>query len=1494
MSKAKEEIEKTIGKGRTILRYAVNYFLYTLIGIMLILMLVFTVSQTSVFKDWLRNFIVSTVNEDMNGQLKIGKLEGTIFTSVILKNISIVQDKDTVISSEHIEIKISPLKLFFKVIYARKIELRNTAVNLKEDRDGNLNIATLFKPSDEEEDTTSAEFPFAIQVSDLELVNFNFLHQTFQNISSLKNYPSINADDLRIKNLNLSVSALAEIKKNSYSLEIHDFAFEPNFKFFNLKKLRAKILASPKGILISDFLFESNDSHLELNLGISDVNLFGDFSTEELSNAPIRIQATAEKFDLNDLSTFIADTNFMLGLLSFYIDASGTLNSLQVDNLNVQFNKTSLRMNGQLTNVLDFDNFYINANFNQSVIDPVDAMNLMPSIGIPAYEEFGSVIFDTLTFEGNPINFNSKFSLKNEKGSKINGTAQMDLRNELAEYNIVLNTTNFNIAPFAQLPSNLNSTIKIKGKGFDPANMSADISVNANRSAISNYTIDNLKFTANAAGGKINSVIELNLEEGSEFNLISEFGFDNPDDPTYSIKGNTKNLNIGKLINYEDLNSNLNIDFEGEGQGFDPDSLDLFLVLNVDKSRMLDIDIDSTAIIADVRRNDNGKKIINIISDLADLTISGQYSVTSLADVTLNEIDVILNSFEEKYGFLYSAEKLTPSKTITLQKDELVHKPISLEYLLEFKRALTINLGDQKFEFDGVISGELNTVNDSLIATIKADFDYLKLWMDVDFYFLTKTRMDFEFVNKVNFSSIDELKADLNFRTNRMYVGANVQDLNLKLKLNSESIDVDFSGKFEDYLTSNFKAQIKVDNQKLNIQIDSARINYNNLRINNNLPLTFTYENEKINIQQFLINFSNGEIALTGSYGFDYYDELLLSGSNINWRPIGKEVFEISDSDNFDATISFNGSISGDILDPLVSMDMEMADLVYQERHLGSILSSTIFRNGIITTDNKFIDSVRTISDPKLTLTGTIPFIFDSLDENGVSGSLNNGMNLVLNSESFDLSSLGNSLPYLNNLSGVLNSNILITGQIDNPLMNGYLNVDNSSFRVEANNIKYQFGTDITFADHQILVNNISIRNEIGIKNGGSVNGNGTISFNEYSLTSADLKFKGDLKILDKDVRVPNPVVYGDLAIETEGEIYLAIDGNNTFIDIPINVTVADLIFPLTQTAYQNTSDFIYRFPSYIDSSKILEVELDSLIKVAEENKIRQSLGTLAEESFNYRIKVNLKTEAKMVVPISKEINQNLTAVMKGNFQLISTNGRTISNGKLDLLEGSKLTFIKTFEARGNVRIENLENPLLDILATYKDYYYPSDTTGASEEIEVAVVIRFEGPLNELSKNFVKDEQNISVYVGTDNIASGERDPTKNASDAFMFIIAGKFTDGATTQDQNAAASTAANLAGSVLGGFLNRYLGDYVRSVQLRQVGTATRFSLMGKAGDFRYEIGGSTEVFQNISRANVRIEYPIIKRLLFRLERKESISETTLSNDMFNELGIKYRFEF
>jgi hypothetical protein len=1488
----KIKIKKKI-TGQKILRIGVNSFLYFLIGILAILLITFGFTQTSVFRGWLKDTIVEEINSGMNGKISIDKLEGTIFTSIVLKNTLLTQNNDTVFTAEHIEVKTSPLKILFKIIYARKIEIRNSAINLKEDSDGTLNVAKLFLSSEEEDtDTTSSAFPFAFQVADLQLNNIAFTLQEYSKINSNSVYESMNMADFRISDLYLHLSAYADMNKNSYQVKVSEFTFNPNFKFFNLKSLRGEFFATENGVLVNELNIITEKSELSLNAGITDVNLFSDFTNEELSNAPVRIKFESEKFNFDDVSTFIPDFNFMRGEIVVNLFAEGSLNNLSIDDFLFTYNKTNLKMRGVLSNILDSDNLFINANLNGSIIDPADPSSLFASLDIPVYSDFGVVNIDTLIFTGNPADFRTVINLNSEKANNIKGNVNLNFQAQIPTYNVDLETKNFNLQPFASIKTNLNSSIKVKGSGFDLNEMNSDIIITVLRSSLGDAYLEELKLSARAEKGIVESNLDISFDKSTNLKLVADLNFTNTNDPAYTLELSSNNFNIGKILSDSELNSRFNFEMQAEGKGFDPDSLDLFLVMNMHDSFIYDFEIDSTALIVDIRRNDNGNKVINIISDIADLTISGKYSISNLAEVATAEIELIQKSILDKYSFLFPSDEQPVTELSQRSKQLLQYETINLDYLVDFKDFLTIRFNNSEVEIDGSISGQIFADEDSIDFNSTLDINYFKYWDNVNLFFLTRTVFDIDLWNKIEDGFIEDLSASVFFRSNRLYAGTNLYDIAFRTELTSDSVALSFNTKLENELELKLKSNIQVDNELeiLTAIIDPMIINYNDLNIVNFEQIIIGYNDSKINFNNFKIAIADGLFSLSGDVGLEEYGVLKMQAKDIEWREIGREVLGIQDASNFDSKISLDGELSGTVSNPKLTADLKLNNLTYQEKNLGTIISSFSFEDNELYTDLRFIDSLRTFESPKLSLLGTIPLAISGKKDD----AKNNELNLKLLSDNFDLASLGNAVPFVNDLTGMFNTNIDVKGTFDDPELKGTLNIINTAFTAEQNNLRYNFETSVLLDRDLIKLESLQIDNTIGTKYGGTLNGSGEIRLDQFKIDNASLTLKGDLKILDKISREANPLVYGDLVIQTDGEITLTINDQTTFVDIPINVTVADLNFQLMQSAYQNTSGFIYKFPDIIDTLKIKDLELDSLIQFAEQSKLEQSGVTAAQSFFDYRVRVNMKTEAKMVVVLSRELNQDLVAVMDGNFELTSREGRITSTGQLNLLEGSKLSFIKSFEVTGNIRVEKLENPLLDIVATYRDYYYPTDTTGTAEEIEVAVKIKFNGPLSDLAQNFIRDEENIAVYMGTSKIESDDADPTKSSTDAFLFIIAGRFTDGATTQEMNAAANTAASLAGSVLGGVLNKYLGDYVRNIQLRQVGAETKFNLIGRAGKFRYEIGGSTDVFQDLSRANVKIEFPVFQRLLLRLERKEAINETTLSNDMFNELGLKYKFEF
>ena len=69
---------------RPLTRQIINYFVGTGVVLIVILLVAFGYSQTSSFRNWLKEFVIEQVESSTNGKLTIKELDGTVLTSLIL------------------------------------------------------------------------------------------------------------------------------------------------------------------------------------------------------------------------------------------------------------------------------------------------------------------------------------------------------------------------------------------------------------------------------------------------------------------------------------------------------------------------------------------------------------------------------------------------------------------------------------------------------------------------------------------------------------------------------------------------------------------------------------------------------------------------------------------------------------------------------------------------------------------------------------------------------------------------------------------------------------------------------------------------------------------------------------------------------------------------------------------------------------------------------------------------------------------------------------------------------------------------------------------------------------------------------------------------------------------------------------------------------------------------------------------------------------------
>ncbi len=1499
------EKKENIKKKRTLLQRIVKVFLYSGIALLFVVLIAFGFSQTSTFREYLRKTVIENADKALNGKLYIGKIDGTIFTSLVLRNTIVSMGNDTLLHAATIELKTSPLQIFMKRIYVRKFEIKNADISFIKDSSGTLNISRLVPPTPP--DSAHSTFPFKIVLSDFRLNNVNFSLKNYNTPDQRASYKNLNLDDFNVKNLNLSLSALADIKNKEFELKISEFSCMPNIEGFSLNNLTGEFYLSSKGMYVNDLNILTNSSDVTLDAKVDDFNLFDTASSFDIKKIKINTELDAKKFNFDDLSAFVPATSLLKGIVAAKFQASGPLSDLTLKNLDVDFMETHLSAKGALRNITDPGSMYISADFIDSRILETDAAKLLPGLHIPEFKDLGMVKFDTLTFRGNPLDFSSKIDLKSDRGA-LSADLKMNLRKPDRSNDLSFRTQNFDLSPFAGTSTRLNSKGTIKGSGFIPAKMNTNVKVTVENSRIAANNIDTLKLNAEAK----NSVIAYNLGLRADTTHASFNGtmdFSQKDNPSYEIRGFVKNLDLADVMGDSTMQSDLNFHVDAQGSNFDPEKLNTFLMLHVDRSEIKGVVVDSSRAIVDIRSDDKGERIINIISDLADITITGKFSIHQSVDLLTGESGFIADAFKSKLDRIFYPDslygrQLQTGLAVPQQPKEYFSKidsSSSIKYVIEFKNfdLLSLLFKNNHLQLDGDLSGEITNTPDSVLFTFNTKLDYIKYWSDQNVFFVSKLKMGLALGNEISSANVNNISAELNFNTERLFTGKDFYNLNLNAGLKNDSAYINFHGNLEKYLSAGLNGKINLDGNSIKIDFDTLLVSYNQFLLRNRKDLEFVYSKDNINVEQFALVRDGGEITLSGQLASTGNHSLYLTVKNIQGLDISTNLLNIKPENGLGANLNLKAEVTGNFSEPVMSLAFTADSVSFRGRNFGNLYSNINYLNENLAVDVKFLDNLKLTGKPALTINGNIPV---NLAFNGVQKRVEKSreVNLKLTAKDFNLGAFGNILPQLDKLQGNLKANVDLTGSLENLNPSGYMTIDRASFVAQGNNLQYDAGLKLQFKNHSVLLDSLLIANVPGTKNGGVMTGSGEASLNNFELADANISVRGNLKVLSEASKAVSPAVYGDLVIATNGNIQFTSTAQRLFLQAPIIVKEANLTFPPSASAYQGSANnFVYRY--LIDkTAKSNGMDFESLVKLAQMRHASSVDNDDQKSPFDYSISVDVQNEATLKFILAKEINQSLTAIIKGNFQYENIGGRTNAQGVLTLLDGSTLQFIKTFDATGTIRFESeLSNPYLDIVGTYKNYYTPPTSEAGTKEEQVEVKVKLKGALSDLSKNFIQDKSNISVLVGADNIANDKPDPTKDVSDAIMFVVAGKFTNDLSQQQQQNGLSSqlqgvATSLAGSLLGGFLNQYLGDYVKGIELRSVGSITKFNLVGKVKNFRYSIGGSTDVFQDFSQANVMIEYPLFRNLLLRVERKESLNQTSVSNDMVNELGLKYRFEF
>lgn len=1505
MKKQDENSTNTLKK-RSIFHKIINGIIGLSIGLFILVLIILGFSQTSLFRGILREQVIEIANSSLNGTINIGRIDGTIFTSLMLRDVTVNMKQDTLLKARLIEVYTSPLQIFYKKIYVRKVGISDATISFLKDTSGALNISKLFKAT--EEDTSKSSFPFKIKLAELQLANINFSLQDEDKKNSHAFYDNLNLSDFRLTNLNLALSANADIDNKDFELYIDKLSLASNVNDFDIAFLKGDFLVNTKRLIIGDFVLNTKRSEMNIALKNEGLNIFGDITKDRINNSKTSVLLDIKNFSFSDLSAVIPSLDYLKGNVEASLNASGNIKQFDIDKLSVNYLDTKLNCKGFLRNLDAGSKMFISADFIKSNLVESNINKLIAGLELPVYKNMDNISIDTLRFEGEPLFFKTKLKA-GVNGGYIRTAINLDLRPAEMIYSADILTHDLNLEPIINIVTKLNIEGKISGTGFSPKTLQTNFDLKADGSAFSGKNIDRFHLTGNAA----NQFANINLTSlagTAQIGINGGIDLFDLKNPVYNFQVDAEKLDVAAFTGDTAMATNLNFSLAAKGKSFDLDKLSSSLILNLKASSFMGFDVDSTEVNMVIEDKQNSERSIKMLSKFADISLNGRFSLKDISGVLANEVMLLKAQVFEKINQSFPSLNLTAERPINSGTDETTayfnRDSAYVNYLVEFK---DISLFSKIFkatqlDIDGKINGRYESNSGGIKFNLNSSINYFQYWYNNEVLFITGLEGNIDVDNRFDAFNLKDMNAKINVAVERVYNGNNMQNLAFAAALKNNLINVFASFDYETNISGKINGTVDIANPTLKFEVDSLRCNYNKLVVNNSEKISINIFDDKYDIKNLSLVTGSAKFNASGTVALKGEQNLKIRLVDLSLKDILKNSSEQENRNQVDANVNLTADITGNFSSPKITSSLDINDLSFKEKKFGFLKCTADYANKNLLYDVRIVDTASNNITPKFLMTGNLPVDLALasvpkrlLDEENLK------MKIVFNE--FDMASIGNSVPKISELQGKVNADINFEGTLKKLNRSGYLNVTGCSFFSDANFLYYNAGVKLSFAEDLLKIDEMFLENKSDVKQKGIIKAKGSVTFDGYNVNSAEIRMNGDLTVLTDDSKNSIPALYGELFMGTDGDAVFTYSSGKMFVSAPLVIKKADLVFPPLQSGFRSYNDkYIYKYPVYTDTSRIgkksnIERIREAITQAAAVKVVSETVT--GSTLFDYDIAIKISEDARIVFIVNKEANLRLVAELSGNLKYENIGGILNTFGELKLLEGSTLEFIKNLEATGSIRFESdITNPNLNIVATYKGSYIVNSTTQTtadgspkSTEEEATIKIKISGTLADLAKNIQK-EDNVLIYKTADLLKNESPDKSLGILDAAKFFVTNRFDS---QIDKDGLMGSTTTFAGNILGSVLNSYLGDAVKGVDIRTVGSNTKYNVTGKLGNFKYTVGGSSDVFKDLSTANIKIEHPIIDSFLLRFERKQSVIDNNSNNTvdhLINELGLKYRYEF
>ena len=630
---------------------------WTLLALMVLLAGARLSLKTTPVHNFTKNKVTSIANEQLNGSLSIGNIEGDLWNDFTVTSI-VVQQADTLAAIDTLGIKYNIWALLNSTFYAQEIKLSGLKASIIEEADTTFNVQKLIKEQESAptEDTSTGS-AFGVNLESIIIENSSVL------VRSGSYLPD---SSLTIKELNASAgfSLFEEVSGSLSSLS------------FKVKEGRL-----PTAISI-ETAGSYKDEEITLNRLVVETgrSLLRANALANLQDSTFNGQAETTPFSLNDVQPFL-NSDIPTQELQLGLKAGGTSDSLHIELTaegegfdeflaisDLSFSRTptlkKLGLSAQNIDIGYFTNDSVDATIEgfQATVEgniTQDYPAMDATWGFTFYDlRYQNYLFEKFYGSGTlqKEKFIGHLQLKDGQDEVIAYPKIYQLFGESPEWYLPVYLNNIDLSWWLQNPNmegKISLTTIFEGYGFKLSEEPWLFSIlqpkkpefraqpiterfKKNILAVDTVTIAGQKFSDLNIKG---SITKDSLKANGHVQLIdSKVSFNSSianflgEIPSYSYQLNTKSFNAAEVVQLKDFPTSLDLQLSGSGKHFDPENIELNSSLLIDSSYVNGAYVERLNVTANLRNSVLTISEGDLNSEVIEGTFSGRRNLQDKSD----------------------------------------------------------------------------------------------------------------------------------------------------------------------------------------------------------------------------------------------------------------------------------------------------------------------------------------------------------------------------------------------------------------------------------------------------------------------------------------------------------------------------------------------------------------------------------------------------------------------------------------------------------------------------------------------------------------------------------------------------------------------------------------------------------------------------------------------------------------------------------------------